>query len=145
MTARQEAYALIDALPDESVRELVLIIKNMTRARYPDAKIKLDLIEKLEDNWNGNEAPAFSKKHIEKIREIVNALDCEPEVFPTAADTIQLEFDGRDGSYLEIDIPENGQGEYLCVNSKGEEKTGMIDSVPAAVSQLVRSFHGSEV
>lgn len=65
---------------------------------------KLDQIAVLEDGWNGNKAKAFEKQFILTVRSIITALEIQPEIFPTACDSVQFEYEKEDGSYLEIEI-----------------------------------------
>lgn len=58
---------------------------------------KLDQIAYLEDGWNGNTARAFEKQLISMVRRIITALDVQPELFPTACDSVQ--FSGAVVSY----------------------------------------------
>ena len=54
---------------------------------------KLEKISGLKENWNGNGASPFSKTVIKKVRALIKALLIQPEVFPTALNTIQFEYD----------------------------------------------------
>ncbi len=54
---------------------------------------KMDEISSFGDNWNGNGAPSFPKPLIKKVKGLLTALEIQPEVFPTALCTIQLEDD----------------------------------------------------
>ena len=51
---------------------------------------KMNDISKLGDNWNGYGAAPISQEVVEKVSELLDSLIREPEVFPTADDTIQL-------------------------------------------------------
>lgn len=71
--------------------------------------LKLYYISRLKPNWNENDAESFSIKHILKVFSILNKLNYQPEVFPTANDSIQLEFYNSKGDYLEYEIFKNGK------------------------------------
>jgi hypothetical protein len=60
----------------------------------------------LEQNWNDNEAAPFTKKLLYKARAIVCDLDIQPDIFPTAAESIQIEYKTK-GRYLEFEIFED--------------------------------------
>ena len=59
------------------------------------AMAKLDEISKLDSNWNGYGAEPISKEIIDKVAELLPNLNKQPEIFQTADDTIQLEYDGE--------------------------------------------------
>lgn len=82
---------------------------------------KLDQIELLEDGWNGNTAKAFKASFISKVREIITALEVQPEIFPTACNSIQIEYEKEDSSYLEIEISPADTWEVFKINNKGKE------------------------
>ena len=157
MTIRQEAYKLIDALPDSSVSFVISIIRNMSHDFYDgtvfvetvslnqEAKRKLKQIASLGDNWNGNGAEAFSKGHIRLLDSIIDGLKYTPEVFPTGCNTIQLEYDKVNGDHLEIEVPENGKAEFYYVDSDGIDKSGVIDIDVSEINGLIRSFYESEL
>ena len=70
--------------------------------------VKLNQIAALKENWNENGAPAFNKQFIEEMKDILIALPIQPEVFPTANESIQFEYEKDNGSYLEFELFENG-------------------------------------
>lgn len=67
---------------------------------------KLNMIKDLEPGWNGNGAGPISPKAIENTKRILNFFSTEPEVFPTACGTIQLELDDptEKGTSLVIEV-----------------------------------------
>lgn len=63
----------------------------------------LDRIEKLKYNWNSHYALPFTKEVIDACRQLLSLLLKEPEVFPTAADSIELDF-YLSGWDLEVEV-----------------------------------------
>jgi len=102
---------------------------------------KLDQIELLEDGWNGNTAKAFKTSFISKIREIITALEVQPEIFPTAYNSIQMEYEKEDGSYLEIEIIPADTWEVFKINNKGKESFFSIAANVEAITKVVNSFY----
>lgn len=102
---------------------------------------KLDQIELLEDGWNGNTAKAFKASFISKIREIITALEVQPEIFPTAYNSIQMEYEKEDGSYLEIEIIPADTWEVFKINNKGKESFFSIAANVEAITKVVNSFY----
>ncbi|MBO7356868.1 MAG: type II toxin-antitoxin system Phd/YefM family antitoxin [Lachnospiraceae bacterium] len=103
---------------------------------------KIEAIAGLKKDWNGNGAPSFSKKMIRKVTDIVNTLIIQPEVFPTAMGTIQLEFDNSRRDHMEIEITPGDTAEIFTVTYDGRE---LFDSIPADTEDLNRrisSFYG---
>ena len=100
------------------------------------------LISSLKDNWNGNGALAFSSILIEKIKNIVVGLEKQPEIFPTAANSIQLEYDGLDNSYLEIEIFDSKIAEIFRINKDGSEEYFNTNADSESLNRLVTAFYG---
>jgi len=103
---------------------------------------KIDAIAGLKKDWNGNGAPSFSKKMIRKITDLVNSLIIQPEIFPTAMGTIQLEFDNSRRDHMEIEITADDTAEIFTVTYDGREA---FDSIPAESENLnrrINSFYG---
>ena len=79
---------------------------------------------------------------IRKVTDIVNTLIIQPEVFPTAMGTIQLEFDNSRRDHMEIEITPGDTAEIFTVTYDGRE---LFDSIPADTEDLNRrisSFYG---
>lgn len=103
---------------------------------------KLMSISLLKDNWNGNGAKVFDKALLEKIKKIVLELDRQPEIFPTAANSIQLEYDGPSDSYLEIEILEAIYAEVFKIDKNGKEEYCKISADSGAINRMVEAFYG---
>lgn len=103
---------------------------------------KLDQIARLEDGWNGKKARAFEEQFISKVRRIITALELQPELFPTACDSVQFEYEKEDGSYLEIEINSKNTWEVFQVNSEGREVYFSIADNIEAIIKVVNRFYG---
>ncbi len=102
---------------------------------------KITLISTLKNNWNGNGASSFNPALIQKVSSIVLMLLRQPEIFPTSANTIQLEYEGPENSYLEIEISESDQAEVFSINKDGSEKSFSINDNIDSLNSLVNSFY----
>ena len=103
---------------------------------------KLDEISSLKKNWNGNQAKAIRKKIIKRSKVLVIDLDKQPQIFPTANESIQIEYDGINNSYLEFQITKKNVISYYMVDKKGTEKTGNVNFSSSAVNKIVGEFYG---
>ena len=88
----------------------------------PDGRLvrnikKLNKIASLETGWNGDDANSFSDSFLNRVRAILLSIENQPEIFPTAADSIQMEFDGKKNSYLEIQTRDSDTAEVYEVSS----------------------------
>lgn len=66
----------------------------------------LSEIGELQDNWNNYGAPKFNQSLIFKCLRIITSsnLKFQPEIFPTARQSIQFEYEPDDHHYFEIEI-----------------------------------------
>lgn len=103
---------------------------------------KLKDISALEYNWNGNDAVPFSKALIDKTSSLLMELDVQPEIFPTADNSIQFEFEGDNDSYLEFQIYESSIADVFCIDKDGRERVWNIDSDAIAINGVLKYFYG---
>ena len=68
-----------------------------------DCLSKLNKISAYKQNWNGYGADPFDKDLIAKCKEIINNIFVYPMVFPTANDSINLEYKNSK-VYFEIEV-----------------------------------------
>jgi hypothetical protein len=69
----------------------------------------LDSFLNLKYNWNGNGAGRFSKPYIELVKSLVRDLPYQPEIFPTARDSVLLEYEKDGKEFLSFEIRKNGR------------------------------------
>lgn len=103
---------------------------------------KLEEIASLQDNWNGNGAKSFSNQLISQVKSLIILLEIQPEVFPTACETIQLEYDKEDGAHLEIEIKEDKSAEVFWIKHTGEEELRNIQANIEMIDKVVKEFYG---
>ena len=107
-----------------------------------DNLTKLDVISTLKDGWNGNEAPAIPEIVISRVRDLIKEMYIQPEVFPTALRSIQLEFDNSRRDHMEIEIGESSEAEVFIVLYNGEEHLETIEVNSEVINRKVRTFYG---
>lgn len=100
------------------------------------------MIEQLKENWNGNGAPAFDTALIDKVRSILESLTIQPEIFPTALMTIQLEYDNSRRDHMEIEIGLSDTAEIFLVNYNGLESFEDIPATASAINERIYAFYG---
>jgi|GEM_PF-3643397 len=61
-------------------------------------------IQGLKKNWDGYGAESIPADVILLARSIVVALNHQPEIYPTKRRTVQMQYELRDRSYLELEI-----------------------------------------
>lgn len=121
---------------DSAVEEL------MVGEEIMDNLKKLESIAELENGWNGNGAKAFSYGLISKVRNMLMFLNVQPEVFPTACNSLQLEYDKSDGSHMEIELTEDEEAEVFQIDSVGCEKIISIQANAETINKVVGEFYG---
>lgn len=104
---------------------------------------KIKAISKLEKNWNGNGADRFSKKLIKLSYKIIDNLETQPNIFPTARDSIQLEYENSSKDYLEFEIFEDKIKMFSCKNDGSEETTKYIDS--SQLNNIISKFYEQQI
>lgn len=103
--------------------------------------LKLYEIKSLKRNWNGNRAKPISRKVVNKTKALIINLEKQPQIFPTANDSIQIEYDGENNSYLELQITKYNDLSYFKVDKEGKEVTGTIPCSSFALNALVKEFY----
>ena len=88
----------INYISGNSERVNRMKVKNITKLKH---------ILQLPDNWNENGALSFSENLINICENIINILPSQPEIFPTAAHSVQMEYEKDNGEYLEFNVYED--------------------------------------
>jgi len=119
----------------------------LVKEQFLESFKKLDVIKELPDNWNQKGAKKFSPELIENCKSILKNLNHPPFIAPTANDSIQFEYEGEDGNYLEFDVSlgsvevfrvqNNGITGYL---SGGRTVTGTVEEISNFIKDCVDSF-----
>ena len=60
--------------------------------------------KQLPHDWNGNGAMSFEIALLEKAAQILKSLAYQPQIFPTARQSVQFEYHKKNGDYLEFEI-----------------------------------------
>ena len=101
---------------------------------------KLQQIAQLKDNWDGYGAEHIPEHLILSASRLLRKLDFQPEIFPTSAGTLQLEYEKDNGDYLEFQFSGNGSCEvFRCIDGS-EEYFNSLDN-HNTINALVEDFY----
>lgn len=104
---------------------------------------RLSEIEKLPNNWNANGAEKIPVGVIKAVRKLLVEIEFQPEVFPTACDAIQLEWDNND-EYLEMEVLEDCVNVYQ-IDTDGNECQKKVNLDNEIIKEIVRNFYDRAV
>ena len=79
---------------------------------------------------------------IKKTRALIKTLIIQPEIFPTALETIQLEFDNSRHDHMEIEIGRSDTVEVFVAPYDGSDYCETIRATAAAINERLESFYG---
>lgn len=92
----------------------------------------------LRDDWNENGAKAFSNELLKRCRELILKLTIQPDIYPTAEESIQFEWEKPNGDYLEVEIFEDFTCRKYLEKCDGTQEMDVIDIT--MVGDLVDRF-----
>ncbi len=94
--------------------------------------------KQLAANWNGNGAIPFEAELLAKTERIVHSLAYQPQIFPTARQSVQFEYHRKNGDYLEFEIFDD---EIIAYSEQaGQEDERELDS-PENINALLEGFY----
>lgn len=102
---------------------------------------RLNSFRFLRPGWNGYDADPLDDAVISRARDVLLKtwfLKHNPEIFPTARDSIQFEYRREDGGYLEVEIYGDSFGVYLSAGGKETEKDGLSRD---EITAMIRDFY----
>ena len=95
----------------------------------------LDSFLNLKPNWNCYSAVGFTEAHIDIVKSLIKTLPYQPEVFPTARESVLLEYEKGNGEFLSFEIRKNGGIDMFSIHNDGEtievktNKEDMIEKI----------------
>lgn len=104
---------------------------------------RLSEIENLPENWNGNGAERISINIIKTVRRLLLNLKYQPEIFPTACNAVQMEWDNN-GEYLEMEVLEDNINVFQ-IDTDGNEIRKNISAENDQVKEIVEGFYDRAV
>ena len=105
---------------------------------------KLSEIASFGENWNGYGAKPISSSILKRTERIIRGIFEQPDLFPTADDSIQMEYEKENGAYLEIQITDSKVYEvFLMKDENSDGKTFFIDASIQAINEQVKKFYAA--
>lgn len=134
----QNSESELEIIHDGCVTMFLYIDKSINHELAHNLRVLQD-IENLQENWNGHGAHSFSKRIIKTVRDIIIPLERQPSIFPTARDSIQMEYEKDNGDYLEFELFEAGQLKKFSYSSNDEASTEYISFDD--IGRIVNEFY----
>lgn len=116
---------------------------DMSNSKLKNNIKKLDSFLKLQYNWNGNGAIPPSEELVNRIKNLLLNLSVQPDVFPTANNSIQIEYEQGEDKYLEFEIFEDGNVTMYKIDN-GIETEEEFNFGLQEIEKNVRSFYGEK-
>lgn len=100
----------------------------------------IDSIRTLQKDWNLYGADPIPKEVCDLAENIVQMQTHLPEIFPTALQSIQLEWHGNDNEYLECDVSVNKLNLFFTYKQRNDERELSIDEYKG-IKNIVERFY----
>ena len=104
-------------------------------------KKKLKDISKLENDWNSNGAKSISRELIKVVERYLDKLYIQPEIFPMAGGSIQLEYDFKSGDHIEFEVSLGGEIEVYVEYADRIEKEFKIPANVKSINEVLKQFY----
>ena len=102
-------------------------------------------IKELEYDWNGYGANPIPAVLIDKMKTLVWTLPIQPEIFPTARETIQFEFDLQNRSHIEFELFQDDSVHVFEKTPSGETRKENFLYDVQKIIEVVSRFYGTAV
>ena len=105
---------------------------------------RLSDISKMENDWDGYDSPQINSAVIENARTFIKKIYKQPLLFPTGRNSIQMQYELADNSYLEFEICAN---KVLCVKvPKRVYSNALFEKFDTLqmerINEIVKEFYG---
>ena len=105
-----------------------------------DSLTRLTQIALLKNNWDGYGAEPLPRETIYHAQRLIYSLHFQPEIFPTAAGSLQIEYEKDNGDYLELQFTGKGFCEaFRCIN--GNEEYFSLPDNSNSLNALIDDFY----
>lgn len=105
---------------------------------------KIKRIACYKEGWDGYSAKPIDAAVIENAKRIINGgLIVQPELFPNSySNTIQFEYEGLDGKYLELQITKGEFAEVFEIREDTSEHEYEIPQTVDDINRTIGAFYG---
>ena len=105
---------------------------------------RLSNIKELKKDWDGYGSSAISDAVIERAKKFIECIVIQPLMFPTGRDSIQMQYELNDKSYLEFEIYRTKVMSMFVPKRKYEEAVfeEFTDIEIDQFNQMVKEFYG---
>lgn len=80
----------------------------------------LDSFLNLKPNWNCYGAVGFTEIHMDMVKSLVRSLPYQPKIFPTARESVLLEYNKDNGEFISFEIRKNGRIDMFGTYNDGK-------------------------
>jgi hypothetical protein len=98
---------------------------------------KIEGFKKLSSNWNNANANKFNLEFIDMISSQLSNIQIQPKIFPTGRNSLQFEYERKNGDYLEFEIFESHINFLSIKNNEEKEDETSFDNI----NKLVNEFY----
>lgn len=102
---------------------------------------KLHVIRSLKENWNSNGAMPIPQEIANKVESLIENLIIQPEIFPTAHRSIQLEYENSRRDHMEIEIDTSDTAGVFIVKNNGSEIYETVSVDYKAINRKIGLFY----
>lgn len=105
---------------------------------------RLNEIQQFEVDWNGYGALPIPASVIQTAMGFLNYCRVQPNIFPTAQQSIQCEYNHADGSYLEIEIYSDHVSIFTEQSDGSESEKELSCINPSEIGRIYNDFINSK-
>ena len=127
--------AQIDSIED-------LKYDDVNQTKLSDNLDRLDRFANFQYNWNGYGAEPIPNQLIVRTKNLLQNLKEQPDVFPTANKSIQIEYEKTNGEYLEFEIFGDNHVHMFRVYADGTECDETFNFDLSQINKNVGEFYG---
>lgn len=111
---------------------------------YNENIIQLSYIKKLctVPNWNGYDADPIPQKVIDFVYRLLRNLGTQPEIFPCASKSIDLEYD-RHNAFMSLNISDNKITVFKDYKDRNEEEYTINYEINSIVDEVQKYLYNT--
>ena len=105
---------------------------------------KINNMAAFADDWNGTGGLAFSKRAITLFRDIIEVLDKQPQIAPTGRNSLLMQYELDDGSFLAFEVKEKSvEKVYIPLGDYSKAQSEIFTkNMERQIKESVNCFYG---